>query len=676
MSNNPLLTITDLPNKAPAFANIKTEHFLPALEDSIKTARTNIEAICDNAAEPDFENTIVALETASEQLNAVSSVFYNQLSAHGNDELQALAEQVGPKTSNFSNDVMHNKTLFERVKEVHADKNNLDLTAEQQTLLDDTYKGFVRSGALLDDTQKKRYREISERQSVLGPTFMNNVKKSSEQYLLWIDNEDDLAGLPQSAIEGAKQAAEDENQAEKWLFTLDIPSYLPFMQYADNRALREDIWRAYSNRAWQDDFDNGPLILEIIKLRHEKANLLGYKTHADYVLERRMAQKPENVIEFIDKLKGNYKKAAEKDLEALKAYAKEKDSLEEIKPWDVAYYAEKRKEELFSFSSEELRPYFPIEKVLGGTFEHFSKLFGLVFTENKAYEVWHEDVKAFDVKDKKGRFIGTLFADFHPREGKKPGAWMTSYRSQGLSNGKVERPVTAIVCNFTKPTKDRPSLLTHNEVTTLFHEMGHAVHGLLSDVTYQSLSGTSVMWDFVELPSQVQENWAYTKETLDMISGHYETGEKLPQELIDKINTSKNYMIGWGGLRQICFGALDMKWHSVSPDQIKDVAEFEDEHTKDASLFPRMGGPFSSSFAHIFAGGYAAGYYSYKWAEVLDADTFEAFLENGLYDQKTAKSFCDHVLSQGGSEPPTTLYKRFRGRDADPDALLRREGLK
>ena len=675
MTENPLLSASTLPNKAPAFSKIKTEHFMPAIQESIKEAYKNIEAIKENNDAPSFENTIVALETASETLGIVTSIFYNQLSANGNDELQALAEQVGPATSNFSNDIMHDAVLFERVKAVYDSRDTLDLSAEENTLLEDTYMDFVRSGAMLNDDDKKRYREISERQSILGPTFMNNVKKSSEQFKLWIDNEADLAGLPESAIDGAKQAAEDEGEDEKWLFTLDIPSYMPFMQYAQRRDLREKMWLAFSNRAWEDDYDNADIIMETVRLRHEKAGLLGYDTHADYVLERRMAETPANVFDFLTTLRNAYRKAAEQDLADIKAFAKDTDGLEDIKPWDIGYYGEKRKEKLFDFSSEDFRPYFPIEKVLSGTFEHFSKLFGLTFTENKAYDVWHDDVKAFDVEDKSGRFIGTLYADFYPRSGKKPGAWMTPYRSQGLYQGKVERPIIGIVCNFTKPTKTKPSLLTHDEVLTLFHEMGHAVHGLLSDVTYQSLAGTNVLWDFVELPSQVQENWIFTKETLDMLSGHYQTGEKLPQALIDKLNESKNYMIGWIGLRQISFGRLDMMWHTSPPEAIVDVATFEETHTKEDSFFPRLGGPFSSSFGHIFAGAYSAGYYSYKWAQVLDADTFEAFLEKGLYDQKVANDYKEHILSKGATEPPQVLYKRFRGRDADPKALLRREGL-
>ncbi|GJL85006.1 MAG: peptidase M3 [Micavibrio sp.] len=676
MSDNPLLQNSSLPNQAPPFDKIKDAHYMPAIEAAIEEARANIEAIKADTNEPDFENTIVALETASETLGTASGVFYNQMSSMGGDELHALAEKIGPITANFGSDVILDEDLFKRVKTLHDKKDMLSLTPEQETMLEDTYKDFVRGGALLDEGKKKRLREISEQMSVLHPSFMNNVSKSSEAFEMVIEDEADLSGLPDTAIEAARHAADEKGYKGKWLFTLDFPSYIPFVQFADNRALREKIWRGFGNRAWQDEYDNSENILKIVNLRHERANLLGYKTHAHYVLERRMAETPETVLAFLEKTKTAYKKAALKDLDTLKAFSKEHDGNDDIQPWDVAYYSEKLKQKLFDFSSEDLRPYFPLDNVLTGCFEHFSKLFGLNFKANDSYAVWHEDVKAFDVTDAKdGSFIGTLFGDFHPRIGKKNGAWMTSYRDQGLFNGKVERPVIAIVCNFTKPTPDKPSLLTHGEVLTLFHEMGHAVHGLLSRVTYRSVAGTNVKWDFVELPSQVQENWCMEKETLDLFAAHYETGGKIPTDLVEKIRAAKNFMVGWGGLRQSGAGILDMAWHSADPSDIKDIAAFEDEATKDTSLFPRLAGPMSSSFSHIFAGGYSAGYYSYKWAEVLDADTFELFLENGLYDQKTADSYKNEVLSKGGSEPPNVLYKRFRGRDADPDALLRREGL-
>lgn len=676
MAKNPLLELTDLPNHAPDFKKIKIAHYLPAVKAAIREARGNIEAIKKNKDEPDFENTIAALETSSETLGQVSSIFYNALAAMGGDKLHALAEDIGPVTAQFSSDIILDKELFKRVKAVHDKTEGLDLTAEQKTLLEDSYKDFVRGGALLGEKKKQRLRAINQELSTLGPSFMNNVSKSAEAFELLIDNESDLSGLPDTAVESAAQTAEEEGHEGKWLFTLDYPSYIPFMQYADKRALREKMWRAFGGRAWKDDYDNSENILKIVSLRHEKARLLGYDNHAHFVLERRMAETPQDVMDFLDRLKAAYKPAAKKDLEALKTFAKEFDGTKDLKPWDVGYYSEKFKQKLFQFSSEDLRPYFPLNKVLEGCFTHFGKLFGLAFEPAQGYPLWHKDVQVFEVKDKEsGRFIGTLYGDFHPRKGKKPGAWKTTYRNQGLFRGKVERPLVSIVCNFTKPTKDKPSLLTHGEVTTLFHEMGHAVHALLSDITYRSLAGTSVLWDFVELPSQVQENWCYEKETLDLFARHYETGEKIPAELVKKLRAAKNFMVGWGGLRQVGLGLLDMAWHSTDPAEISDVAAFEDAVTADVSLFPRLAGPASASFNHIFAGGYAAGYYSYKWAEVLDADTFELFLERGLYDRETAERYKNELLAKGGSEHPRILYERFRGRDPDPDALLRREGL-
>jgi peptidyl-dipeptidase Dcp len=675
MPKNPLLEVSRLPNKAPPFAKIKNAHYIPAVEASIKEARANIEKIKKDKSVPDFKNTILALETASETLSDVTGVFYNMLSAVGGDDLHELAMKIGPVSSNFSSDIILDEQLFKRVKAVYAKRKSLKLTPEQKMLLDETYKGFVRGGALLDAKKKKRLREISQQLSTLSPEFMQNVSKSSEAFEMLIKDKKDLAGLPDTALEAAAFAAK-EKKKKGWLFTLDIPSYMPFMEYADNRALREKLWRAYATRAWGGKYDNNKTVLKIVKLKHERAKLLGYKNHAEYVLEQRMAEKPETVLSFIDKLKRAYKPAAKRDFKMLENFARKKYGIKDLKPWDIGYYSEKLKEDMFKFSSEELRPYFPLDKVLDGTFDHFSKLFNIAFKPAKGYEVWHKDVKVFELFDKSNKkFVGTLFADFHPRTGKKNGAWMTSFREQGLYRGKVERPVIAIVCNFTKPTPGKPSLLTHDEVLTLFHEMGHAMHGLLSNVTYRSVAGTNVLWDFVELPSQVQENWCYEKKTLDMFASHYKTGKKIPPALIQKLRDSKNYMGGWMGLRQVTLGTLDMAWYTADPARIQDIGVFEDKAVKDTAFFPRMAGPISASFSHIFAGGYSAGYYSYKWAEVLDADTFELFLKRGLYDRKTAEAYKNEVLARGGSEHPRTLYKRFRGRAPDPNALLRREGL-
>lgn len=672
---NPLLADFTAPQGAPPFDKIREEHYLPAVKAAIEEARANIESIKSNPENPTFDNTIAAMGLAGEKLGMVTGIFYNQLSAAGTDPLEDLAAEIGPVSSNFSSDIIMDESLFKRVKTVYDQREKLNLTAEQATVLDDCYKGFVRGGALLDADKKQRLREINEQLSVLSPDFAKNVKKSAEEFALVLDDEKDLSGLPQTAIDAAALEAEERDMAGKWVFTLDYPSYGPFITYADNRALREKVWRAFGNRAYQDKFDNCDNILKIVALKDERAKILGYKNHADYVLEQRMAKTPEAVMGFLKKLLATYKPAAEKDLADLKEFASGSGFEDDIQPWDVGYYSEKMKEKLFAFSSEDLRPYFPLEPVLTGTFEHFSKLFGITF-KPAHYPVWHEDVMTYDVVDTKtGEFMGLFYADFYPRKGKKPGAWMTSYREQGLFASGIKRPFVAIVCNFTKPTKDAPSLLTHDEVLTLFHEMGHAMHMMLSKVNYASHSGTSVLWDFVELPSQVQENWAYTKETLDLFARHYKTGEAIPEDLIRKVNDSKNFFVGWMGLRQSNLGLLDMAWHSTDPSSIKNVAAFEDNVTKDSTLFARQAGPASASFGHIFGGGYSAGYYSYKWAEVLDADTFELFEEKGLYDQETAARYRDEILAKGGSEHPSILYRNFRGRDADPDALLRREGL-
>jgi peptidyl-dipeptidase Dcp len=675
MTDNPLLVLSNLRNHAPRFDLIKEEHFKPAVDAAIAEARANIESIIANPSPPNFENTIVALDTAGELLSSVTSIFYNQLSAAGTDGLQALAEEIGPVQANFGSDIILNPDLFARVKAVHDKREVLDLTPEQKTLLEDTYKNFVRGGALLAEDQKQILRKLNEEMSNLGPVFANNVKKSSEQFELVLDEESDLAGLPESAVEMARHEADERGLHHKWIITLDYPSFGPFMTFSSRRDLREKIWKAFSHRADHDEFDNTGNVFKIVRLRHQRAQLLGYKTHADFVLERRMAENANHVMAFLGDLKTRYREGALKDLAEVKAIAKE-DGIEDLKPWDVGYYSEKLQHRKFEFSSEDARPYFPLGPVLEGTFAHFSKLFGLKFTPAPDLPTWHSDVTAYDVSDETtGIFVGTLYADFYPRTGKKPGAWMTSYRDQGLFRGKVERPVVAIVCNFTKPTKDKPSLLTHDEVLTLFHEMGHATHGLLAQGTYASLSGTNVMWDFVELPSQLQENWLYESETLNSFAAHYQSGEKIPAELIEKMRSAKNFMSAWGGLRQMGHAILDMEWHSRDPLSIESVIAFEDEIMKDIALFPRYGGATSVSFSHIFAGGYSAGYYSYKWAEVLEADVFELFLEKGLYDTETAQRLKNEVLSKGGGEHPAILYRRFRGRDADPAALLRREGL-
>lgn len=681
MTINPLLAPSGLPNAAPAFDTIREEHYLPATKQAIESARARIETI--KTQEPNFKNTIEGLEISSEDLDVATSIFYNQLSAVGGDDLHALAEEIGPILAAFSSDVSLDPLLFAKVKAVWDGRASKSLSPEEETLLEETYQGFVRGGALLPEDKKARLREIDTALSTLGPSFMNNVSKSAEAFTLSITQEKDIAGLPASALATARHAAQEKG-LQGWLFTLDYPSYGPFMQFADNRALREKMWRAYSNRGWgEGPYNNGDIIQKTVALRAERASLLAYPSHADFVLERRMARSTATVLSFLETLKTAYKPAAHKELSELADFAGLQPPpyppLSEgwegyMMPWDVPYYSEKLRQHLFAFSSEDLRPYFPLERVLKGVFTHFERLFGLRFEAAKGhYPVWHPDVDVFDVYDKNG-FVGTLYTDFYPRTGKKDGAWKTTYRNQGLHKGRVERPLVAIVCNFTKPTPDRPSLLTHGEVETLLHEMGHATHALLSRVRYRSLAGTSVKWDFVELPSQLQENWGYVREALDGMSGHYETGAKIPDVLFDKLCAAKRFMVGMGGLRQVAFATLDMAWHG-GPVNATDVAAVEDEALEGLTLFPRLGGPSSAAFSHIFAGGYSSGYYSYKWAEVLDADAFEAFAEKEFYDEDVAKRLIDHILSRGGTEHPKILYHRFRGRDADPQALLRREGL-
>lgn len=674
---NPLLQRSTLHNYAPPFDQIEEDHFLPAVEAGIHEARQNIDAIKQNTEVPTFENTIAALESATETLDNATSVFYNELLANGTDGLQDLSEKIGPMNAAFSNDILLDPDLFARVKRLWEQQEHIELTIEQKTILEETYQGFMRAGAELDEEGQRRLREISQRMSVLGPAFMNNATKSAEAFEMVLDEQADLSGLPESIQEMARQMADERGYEGKWLFTLDFPSVMPFLQYADRQDLREKIWRGFANRAYGDQFDNCQQILEIVSLRDEKAKLLGFDTYAAYALDRKMAKTPEQVWSFLETLKANYKPAAENDLHQLQNFAKETDGLDELKPWDVAYYAEKLKHHLYHFSSEDVRPYFPLEKVLAGMFEHFSKLFGVHFeAAGSKYPVWHKDVQVFDVTDKhSGDFIGTFYADFFPRTGKKQGAWENTYRKQGLFNKQVERPIVVICCNFNKPTGSKPALLTHGEITILFHEMGHAMHDMLSNVTYQGMAGTSVKHDFVELPSQLQENWCFEKETLDLLSGHYETGEKIPQELVEKLIAAKNFMAGWFGLRQTNFGILDMAWHTANPAQIENVESFEDTATRETSLFPRLAGPFSTSFLHLFAGGYAAGYYSYKWAEVLEADAFELFLDKGLYNPDIAQSYRHNILAKGGTEDPNILFQRFRGREADSKALFRREEL-
>ncbi|MCM2343108.1 MAG: M3 family metallopeptidase [Alphaproteobacteria bacterium] len=680
-SVNPLLAPSGLPNEAPAFDKIKDRHFLSALRTAVKEARADIRALKNNPETPTFANTIEALELAGERLSILSSLLSNQMLAAGTPKLKATEDKISPLRARFNMAALTDTKIFKRVKAVW-DQHHDDptLTTEQHTLLKKTYDGFRNGGALLKGADKKRLKEIVEEMSTLDSDFSENVKKDVEAFAMIITDKDDLKGIPEDAVAAAAEEAKTRGLENQWVFTLDYPSYGPVASYAENRSLREKMWRAYGSRGWQTEHDNQELIRRILTLKHERAQLLGYNNHAETVLEDRMAQTPQTVATFLDQLKNVYKPAALKDMESLRAFAAQMGH-DDLKPWDITFYAEKQKQELYGFSSEDLKPYFPLEKVLAGTFQHFSQQFGIQFSENKQYPTWHPDVKAFDVTDEKtGAFVGTLYTDFHPRKGKKGGAWMTDYRAQGLYQGQIERPVIAIECNFTKPLPGKPALLDHDEVTTLFHELGHAVHGLVSDVTYRSKASPYVPWDAVELPSQVQENWAFTRETLALISGHYQTGEKIPEDLYQKMVASKNYMAGAAGLRQVNLATLDQAWYNTNPKDIEDkfgfnIFAFEEAVTADTRLFPMLAGPTSTSFTHIFSGGYDAGYYSYKWAEVLDADAFEYLTELTTYDSYRLNKYRKEFLAKGGTDNPATLYRNFRGQDADPQALPRREGL-
>ncbi|MFV8355280.1 M3 family metallopeptidase [Flavobacterium sp. XS1P32] len=668
-------------NTAP-FAAIKLEDYKPAFIENIAAAKTEIDAIITNSDVPTFENTIVALDFAGEQLDRLSSIFFNLNSAETNDEMQKIAQEVSPLLTEFSNDIALNVDLFKRVKAVYDQKDSLPLNTEQATLLDKKFKRFSRNGALLNEEAKLKLREIDTELAKIKLTYGENVLAETNNYQLHITNEADLKGLPDGAKEMAASLAKSK-ELEGWVFTLDFPSYLPFVTYIDNRELRKEIAIAAGKKSFQDnEFDNKENVKRIVELRHKRANLLGYKSHSDFVLEERMAQNPEKVLSFLNDLLEKAKPAAQKEFVQLTAFAKELDGIEQLEKWDGAYYSEKLKQKLFNFDDEILKPYFKLGNVLNGAFTIAEKLFGITFKEVFDIDKYHENVQTFEVLDFEGQLVAVFYADFFPRKGKRNGAWMTSYKSQAIKNtclpdrqGINERPHVSIVCNFTPPTETKPSLLTFNEVTTLFHEFGHALHGMLANTTYPSLSGTSVYWDFVELPSQVMENWCYEPEALALFAKHYETDEVIPQEYVEKIKESASFLEGMATLRQISFGLLDMTYHGKS-QAIEDVKAFEKQAMAGTSLYPDVAeNCMSTSFSHIFQGGYSSGYYSYKWAEVLDADAFAYFQEKGIFNKEVATKFKDNVLSKGGTELPMELYKRFRGQEPKADALLKRAGL-
>ncbi|GAB5526061.1 MAG: M3 family metallopeptidase [Roseivirga sp.] len=674
---NPLLSIPDTPFQTPPFSQIKNEHFLPAIQELITSAKAEIAAITGQSEPADFSNTIEALERSGELLDRASSVFFNLNSAETNDELQAIARDISPILSEFSNDILLNEQLFERVKAAYDHTDQEELTPEQQMLLNKTYKGFVRNGALLNDEQKTKLREIDVTLSRLSLEFGEHVLAETNRYEMVLENESDLDGLPDHAKEMAAQTAMEKGHEGKWVITLDYPSYVPFMTYATNRELRKALSLAFSSKGFKgDELDNQEIVKEIVKLRNERAQLLGYDTHAHFVLEERMAESPEKVMSFLDEIQQYGKPGAEKDVAEVAAYAMKTDGLTDLQRWDFGYYSEKLKKEKYTIDDELLKPYFKLENVVDGVFQTATKLYGLHFKENTEIDRYHPDVTVYEVTDAEGNHVAIFYADFFPRAGKRAGAWMTSFAGQYKDEQGDHRPLISNVCNFTKSTATTPSLLTFNEVTTLFHEFGHGLHGMLANGTYGSLSGTSVYWDFVELPSQILENWCYEKECLDLFAKHYETGEPIPEELIQKIKDSANFMEGYQTMRQLGFGKLDMAWHGQDNSAVEDVAAFERAILEENSVLPAVEGTnMSCSFSHIFQGGYSAGYYSYKWAEVLDADAFAYFQEQGIFNQVVANKFKENILAAGGSEHPMTLYKRFRGQEPDVKALLKRAGL-
>lgn len=674
---NPLLVPFNTPHDVPPFEKIENEHFLPALEEAIELAKVEISDIENQEDTPTFYNTIVQLENSGELLGRISHVIFNLNSAETNDELQQVTQKASALLTEFDSEVKQNKALFDRIASIFGQKDSLDLNEEDAILLEKTYKSFVRSGSGLNSEDKKRFTEIQMDLAKLTLTFGENVLAETNDFKLIIDKKEDLSGLPEDVVGRASELAKEDGMEGKWVFTLQAPSYIPFLEYADNRALREKMYRAYMSKAFKgDERDNQDLVSRIVKLRHEKAKLLGYGSYAQFVLEERMAEEPEKVRNFLEEILNKALPAARHEFAEINDLKSELGFDYPLERWDWAYFSEKLRKKKFDLDDEIIKPYFKLEQVIDGAFETAGKLYGLKFEANPNIPTYHPDVMSYEVFDG-DELIAVFLADFFPRKGKRPGAWMTSFREQKTIEGERVIPHVSIVCNFTPSSEDSPSLLKFDEVKTLFHEFGHALHGMLAKTNYASLSGTSVFWDFVELPSQIFENWCYEKECLDLFASHYKTGEQFPIELLDRLKASANFQEAYATLRQITFGLLDMSFHhSVAKEKTINVMEIESEIFGKTDLFPRVENTnMSVQFGHIFAGGYAAGYYSYKWAEVLDADAFALFQQNGVFDKATAKSFKENILSQGGTKHPMTLYKQFRGSEPSMDPLLKRAGL-
>ncbi len=677
MNNNPLLNVYDTPHGTAPFHLIKTDHFEPAILQAMEEHDKQIEAIIQNSEEPNFVNTIEALERSGALLDRVTTIFGNLLSAETNDEMQAIAERVMPQLSKHSNDITLRDELFQRIKYVYDHTDKEPLGNEQRMLLQNTYDGFIRSGANLDEAGKERFRQISAEMSVLTLNFSQNNLKETNAYELALGPED-LDGLPESTREAYAQNAIERGKEGQYIVTLHAPSFVPFMKYSTRRDLRKQLYLAYNTQCTHDnEHNNVEIVKRLVNLRQERAQLLGFSTAADYVLTRRMAENSTNVYNLLDQLLQAYTPTAQREVAEVKALAQELEGKDfELMPWDWAFYSEKLKVKKFDLDEEALRPYFELDNVIEGVFGLAKRIYGIAFAENKNISTYHEDVKAYDVTDKDGRFLAVLYTDFHPRAGKRSGAWMTSYKEQWKDADGDSRPHISVVMNFTKPTADKPALLTFSEVNTFLHEFGHALHGIFADSTYQSLSGTNVYWDFVELPSQIMENFAIEKDFLNTFAKHYETGETIPEELIHRIVDASNFNVAYACLRQLSFGYLDMAWYTRTTPFEGDVETYEKQAWAKTQILPNVEGTcMSVQFSHIMAGGYSAGYYSYKWAEVLDADAFSVFQEKGIFNPEVANSFRTNVLSKGGTEHPMTLYKRFRGQEPSIDALLKRNGI-
>lgn len=679
-AQNPFFEKYNTPHQTVPFDKIKNEHYEPAMLEGIKLHEAEIEAIINNPEAPTFANTIVAYEKSGKFLDRVTTVFGNLRSAETNDDLQKIAQKMIPLLSEHSNNISLNEKLFQRVKAVYKQKSKLSLTIEQAKLLDDIYDGFVRRGANLQGEARNKYRELSKKLSTLTLQFGENNLKETNNFQLVLTQKEQLAGLPEGIVEAAAQTAREKG-VEGWVITLHAPSYVPFMTYASNRELRKELYMAYNTKCTKDnEFNTLEIVKDLVNTRMQIAQLLGYKSYADYTLKERMAESSKNVYKLLDQLLDAYTPTAKAEYNEVQELARSTQGKEfRLMPWDWSYYSDQLKNKKFSLNDEMLRPYFELSNVKEGVFGLATRLYGITFRKNSEIPVYHPDVDAYEVLDKDGSFLAVLYTDFHPRAGKRAGAWMTSFKGQWIDDqtGENSRPHITLVMNFTKPTESKPALLTFDEVNTFLHEFGHGLHGIFANTHYESLSGTSVYRDFVELPSQIMENFAVEKDFLSTFAKHYQTGEIIPDTLVQRIIDSSNFNVAYACLRQVSFGLLDMGWYTRTTPFTGDVKAYEQKAWEKALILPVVEGTcMSAQFSHIFAGGYSAGYYSYKWAEVLDADAFSLFMQKGIFNQEVAQSFRNNILSKGGTEHPMTLYKRFRGQEPTIDALLIRNGIK